>query len=255
MLGIPIVVLITILGGALFKVVIILLALLAAWEAFQMLRTRGHRPALLFVLSMSALLATGPGSSNPRLWWQATLIVGALAAGLWVMGAGGASEGFLDWILTISIALYAGGLLGFVTAIRFLNHGLQLVLLVLIVIWAYDTGAYFAGRFLGRTPFMAHISQKKTWEGVAGGSLAAVLAGLILSLPFGVNIGVGVVLSLVVAAAAQVGDLVESMMKRYSDVKDSGSIIPGHGGLLDRIDSLLFGGAAAYYLLLLAGYH
>jgi len=255
MVGVPVVLVLVVIGGAPFKAAVILVALVAGWEAFQMLKSRGHRPALLFVLAVSALLAAAPGSSNPRLWWQATVVVGALAAGLWVLIAGEGSDAFVDWALTITIAIYAGGLLGFLTGVRLLGHGLQLVILVLVLNWAYDTGAYFTGRTFGRTPFMAHISQKKTWEGVAGGVLLALVAALVLAVPLGVNIGVSVVVGLVVAVSAQVGDLVESLMKRYCDMKDSGSIIPGHGGLLDRIDSLLFSGAAAYYVLLVAGYH
>lgn len=253
--GIPVVVLITIVGGTLFKVAVILIAVVAAWEGYQLLRSRGHKPALLFVLSMSALLATAPGSSNPLLWWQATLVVGMFATGLWILASGAGKESFLDWTLTVLVALYAGGLISFLSGLRFLAHGLQLVLLLLIATWAYDTGAYMVGRTLGRTPFMSHISAHKTWEGVAGGLLLAIVSALVFSIPLSIDIGVGVVVAIAVSVAAQLGDLVESLMKRYADVKDSGSIIPGHGGLLDRIDSLLFSGAAAYYVLLLAGYH
>jgi len=254
-IGIPVVIAIAIVGGSIFALAVIVVSLAAAWEAYRMVKSRGHRPALLFVLAMSALLATAPASSNPRLWWQATVVVGLLATGLWVLASGAGPEAFLDLPITAAIAVYTGGLLGYLTAIRLLDHGLQLVLLVLVLNWAYDTGAYFTGRSIGRTPFMAHISEKKTWEGVGGGLALTVVAAVIAAIPLGVHVGVAVLLGVVVASAAQVGDLIESLMKRYSGVKDSGAIIPGHGGLLDRIDSLLFSGAAAYYLLLATGYH
>lgn len=254
MVGIPIILLLVFVGGGVFKITIIIVALGAAWEAYRLLRGRGHRPALLFVLAMTALLAIAPGARSPFLWWQATMVVGSMATGLWVLLAGEGQVAFVDWALTIVIALYTGGLLGLAGGIRLLDNGLRLFVLVLVLTWAYDTGAYFAGGSIGRTPFMSGVSPNKTWEGVAGGLLTTVVAALVLAWPVRVNIGVAVVIGVVVAASAQTGDLVESLLKRYCDAKDSGALIPGHGGLLDRIDGLLFSGAAAYYLLLIAGY-
>lgn len=137
---------------------------------------------------------------------------------------------------------------------RLMHNGIWLVLTVLVGTWAYDTGAYFMGRYRGRRPFMHHVSPSKTWEGVAGGALLTVAAMLLLRFGAGLSVALTIILACAVAIASQVGDLAESLLKRYAGAKDSGRIIPGHGGLLDRIDSLLFTGAAAYYILLLSGH-
>ena len=114
--------------------------------------------------------------------------------------------------------------------------------------WAADTGAYFAGRALGKTPLFPRVSPKKTWEGAVGGAVAVVVAiGIIRTLAIP-HMGWGhvVALSLIGGPAGVVGDLVESAFKRASGVKDSGSILPGHGGILDRVDSLLFTAPVTY---------
>ena len=102
---------------------------------------------------------------------------------------------------------------------------------------------------------MQWISPSKTWEGVVGGVILSIVVALIAAVPLSVSLLTGLALGVAVPVAAQAGDLIESMMKRYSGVKDSGKIIPGHGGVLDRIDSLLFSGTAAFYVFLISGYH
>ena len=121
--------------------------------------------------------------------------------------------------------------------------GGDLVLFVLLVVWAGDTGAYFAGRFLGKHKLYPAVSPKKTWEGAFGGLAGSFLAaaGMKLGRLDGVfNWADVVFLAIPGAALAQVGDLAESLLKRSVGVKDSGSILPGHGGILDRIDAVLF---------------
>ncbi|MDP2304580.1 MAG: phosphatidate cytidylyltransferase [Pseudomonadota bacterium] len=137
--------------------------------------------------------------------------------------------------------------------IRMEEDGLALILFLLASTWLGDTGAYFAGRAFGKTPLFPRVSPKKTREGVLGGLLLAVTGAAIFKGAFGVGLGLSwpvvLVLAAVLDVAGVVGDLVESMFKRAFGVKDSGTIMPGHGGILDRIDSLLFTGPLLWAVL------
>jgi phosphatidate cytidylyltransferase len=130
--------------------------------------------------------------------------------------------------------------------------GLHWTILLFAVIWTGDSAALFVGKSLGRTPFAPHISPKKTWEGAAGGLLGGVAAAVVLQrlvyhdLPLPHVAAV----ALLTGAFGQLGDLAESMLKRAAEVKDSSDLIPGHGGVLDRIDSLLFAYPVLYLYLL-----
>ncbi len=161
-------------------------------------------------------------------------------------------DGLVSWMATVFGALYVG-LLSFVVR---LGHAAPAVpddaplvvlgaergwiLLLLLSVWAYDTGAFLVGSQLGREKFLTHISPSKTYAGLVGGVIAStVVVGAILW-------GLGqmplhaLVLGPLIALTAQAGDLAESMLKRAANTKDSGTLIPGHGGMLDRVDSFLF---------------
>ncbi|MDX1974339.1 MAG: phosphatidate cytidylyltransferase [Rickettsiales bacterium] len=120
--------------------------------------------------------------------------------------------------------------------------GLHLVLFLMVTVWATDTGAYFIGRQFGKTKMFPAISPKKTWEGLGGGVGFAIIGAQIIELifPVGFSLGKSALLGFVISLLAQTGDFLESWMKRRAGVKDSGTLIPGHGGLLDRIDGLIF---------------
>jgi phosphatidate cytidylyltransferase len=138
--------------------------------------------------------------------------------------------------------LYCGLLIATLVALR-IRFDVPWVILAFVVTWANDTAAYFAGHAFGRHKLFERISPKKTWEGFLGGmagSVAGALAVVALLPPRGLGPGGAVVVGLGAAVLGPLGDLSESMLKRATGVKDSGKIIPGHGGLLDRIDALLF---------------
>jgi phosphatidate cytidylyltransferase len=130
------------------------------------------------------------------------------------------------------------------------ERGLAWLLFVIVVTWLSDTGAYMVGRSFGKTPLIPLISPKKTVEGLLGGLAAAMLFGLLANWLFGLDLPilVAAAAALVLAALGVVGDLAESLLKRQAGVKDSGTLIPGHGGMLDRIDALLFTWTAGLYL-------
>jgi phosphatidate cytidylyltransferase len=114
------------------------------------------------------------------------------------------------------------------------------ILLLLLGVWAYDTGAYFAGKRWGRARFLAHISPSKTYAGLVGGLVACTVVVAVVVVGLGEPASIGLLLGPLLGLAAQAGDLAESMLKRAAGAKDSGTLIPGHGGFLDRVDSFLF---------------
>ena len=174
-----------------------------------------------------------------------------------------AGWGELPWLAFLFLLLgpvYVGFFLGHGLAIRDLSGGAgdlgrAWLLFTLLVVFACDTGAFAVGRLAGRHRMAPRISPNKTWEGAAGGFAASVGAALLVGLVFDLAvppwqqalIGAGA------SVAAQAGDLFESALKRAANVKDSGSIMPGHGGILDRMDSILFALPAVFYMLLAAG--
>jgi phosphatidate cytidylyltransferase len=129
---------------------------------------------------------------------------------------------------------------------RALDDGRIWLLVLVLTVWSLDTAAYLAGRFHGRGRFMNHISPNKTWSGAIGGTIAAMIVCSGLLWAAGQNVLLGPGLGLLIAVTAQMGDLTESMLKRAAGAKDSGALIPGHGGVLDRVDSFVFAGPAAF---------
>ncbi|MGA1867390.1 MAG: phosphatidate cytidylyltransferase [bacterium] len=145
--------------------------------------------------------------------------------------------------------LYVSLCLSHLILIRCMDHGRSLILFLLIVIWSCDIGAYYTGTLIGKHLLCPHISPKKTIEGSIGGLISSLLSAQLMR-PFWcpqVSVVSCFLLSCCIAVGAQFGDLSESIIKRSAEVKDTGMIIPGHGGLLDRIDSLLFGAPVFFY--------
>jgi len=152
---------------------------------------------------------------------------------------------------TVMGAAWIGGGLSFLLLTRALDHGRLALLTVLLAVWAGDTFAYFGGRLLGRHKMAPATSPGKTWEGFVFGTAATIFVAFValykqdfLTIPQ--SIGLGVVLAL----AAPIGDLFESLLKRDAGVKDSGRLLGGHGGMLDRLDAFFFAGPAAYFAIL-----
>lgn len=173
----------------------------------------------------------------------------------------------LNWALTVVAACYVGGLLRYYILLRSLetplgpgwlsvlplSPGTAWVFLVLAITWGQDTTAYFVGRSFGHHKMSPILSPKKTWEGAVGGFLASVLLALAAVPLFGLPIGypAAALLGIAGGIAGPLGDLSESFIKRQIGRKDMSNIMPGHGGLLDRSDSMLFTAPVLYYLILL----
>jgi phosphatidate cytidylyltransferase len=256
-LGGPAVLLIVVLGGAPFLALVVLASGYGGFELYAALRKAGYAPFGELLVPLSAALPLLAGIASPTVE-QAAIAVGVtLTFGVAV--ARGKARGPADWAFTLAGALLVGGLLRFLVLLRELPAGLWWVLAVVLGTWACDTAAYAFGRLFGRTPLAPWVSPKKTVEGLLGSLAATPLAllgfvalspALGLGSPIGLPAAAG--LGLLVAATATLGDLSESLIKRQCGVKDSGALLPGHGGLLDRIDGLMFSGLAGYGVALVA---
>ena len=134
-----------------------------------------------------------------------------------------------------------------------LSAGQPGLLVRVLTVWSVDTSAYLSGRTFKRGRFLHHISPNKTWSGVIGGTVAAVIVAGALAWAAGQWLPGGLLLGLLVAVAGQAGDVAESMLKRTAGAKDSSNLIPGHGGILDRTDSFLFAAPVVYAYLLIVG--
>lgn len=176
----------------------------------------------------------------------ASVLVVSIAVSI---SSGRTNHRWKDILITLSGVLYIGVPLSTVVSTRSLPAGEFLVLFLAVVTWASDTGAYYAGTLLGTHPLLPSVSPKKTIEGVLGGLALAVGAALLAQWWFASRLSPSdaVILGILLTVTGLLGDLFESVIKRWTGVKDSGGILPGHGGMLDRLDSLLFTAPTFYY--------
>lgn len=245
--GLPLVAAIVWLGGVALTVFGLTITLLAVREFAGLARAAGARGQgpLPYLLSALVLLL---GSAQAGDFLLGALALTVLAALTWAVATWDGQAGDVSWLWTVGAVLYIPLLLSHYLWLRALPDGLGWVALTLAGTFASDTGAYLVGRAIGRHKMAPRLSPGKTWEG-AGGGLAGGMAGVwaaatLAGLPAGLAaMGLGAGLSV----AAQAGDLAESYLKRTARVKDAGTLIPGHGGLLDRLDSLVFTGPVVYY--------
>jgi phosphatidate cytidylyltransferase len=160
---------------------------------------------------------------------------------------------FIQWSVSMAGILYMGWMLSHWIIMRNSTDwsGREWVLIALLSTFAVDTTAYFVGRFFGKRKLAPSISPGKTWEGAAGGLIGSIAAVIILAFALSIETGYGklVFIGLLIGIFAQAGDLAESKLKRVAGVKESGSVIPGHGGILDRLDSVVLTGVVVYYCL------
>jgi phosphatidate cytidylyltransferase len=231
-----------------FLAVIAAATAVGIWETVRALRSTGANPPLVPLVA-GGLLMIG------LAWWAGVdaltlgLLVTVPAAAVWRVGDGRAGLR-RDLAATALIAVYVPFLLGFGALLVQPGDGVWRVLCTLLAVVLSDTGGYAAGVFLGRHPMAPSISPKKSWEGFAGSVVAAALgSALLLHFTLYVPVFFGALFGVAIAVVAVLGDLAESMLKRDLGIKDMSQLLPGHGGLMDRLDSILFAVPTAYLLL------
>jgi len=245
-------------GEPWFGALIAVFVAVAAREAARLVRGAGY-PAIV-VLAVAGALAVAADVASPEpLRPYADLLVAAtlIAAGVAAFVEKNTRVGFAAWIGTAFTAVYVGMLGSLVRLGEIapplassapaaqLGAGRGWILLIILLVWSFDTGAYGVGIALGKRKFLAHISPSKSYWGLFGGvtaSTAVAVAGL---WALGQPAVLGLALGPLTGLAAQAGDLAESMLKRAAGAKDSGGLIPGHGGILDRVDSFIFAAPVA----------
>jgi phosphatidate cytidylyltransferase len=260
-------------GGAALAGLLAVASAIAAWEFYRIARAAGHTPlsdlgcalAGLFPLAVHARFL---GFVQPRFVYLAVVLILVMGASIWLRGTAGNPLSAVA--TTVFGVLYTGGLLSFGYALRYHDYavgglrigaipiaaGAILVGLPLLLTWATDIGAYFVGRGIGGRKLMPSVSPGKTISGAVGGIVASVVVAWLyatFALRPGAQLalsGIGVVIfGVFISVAAQVGDLFESLLKREAGVKDASNLLPGHGGVLDRLDSLFFVLPVAHLLL------
>jgi phosphatidate cytidylyltransferase len=265
-------------GYWLMALLVFLLATLAVYELGQLIEKLGYRPVYVASIGLTALIIIDTAARSPRIpLVDIAITLGVLGTLVWLMfRAEDFGRAIIEWGLTLIGPFYLGWTLAHFVLLRDLSNGATSTTLpwsfwpaagilwagtALFGTWASDVGAYFTGRFLGRHKLYPRISPAKTWEGVYGGTALSVIVlgllfyfapgwGLVNEPTGGPPLWVhGIILGFLVSGSGILGDLCESFIKRGTGVKDASQLIPGHGGLLDRLDSLVFSVPVVYYYL------
>ncbi len=246
-LGVPLAIIVIYTGGAALLISLMLLSLLGLHEFYRM--TRSHKPIRLagYIGAIFILLGAYTGQLEGALR-GAVLLFGVTFLFHAIRGL--KAEMVEEMAVTFFGSFYVSVGFAHLLLLRNPAYGISLAIVVLLATWTSDTVAYAVGHFYGHHQISPVISPKKTIEGTVAGFMGTILVVLVAGKSLGwMTSGQFFVLGVVLAVAAPLGDLFESYIKRASQVKDAGTIIPGHGGILDRFDSLLFASVAAYYIV------
>ena len=242
-------------GGIYFFALISLLLLIATWEFGRLFKISGFHPSQPLLLGGVAVLLVA------RVYFPdlaaGALVFCVLAAMAWHLldYEKGREQAGTDFALTTTGIVYLGWIGAYLVDLRNLPDGMWWLLLALPAVWLADSAAYFIGRAYGRHPLSPHLSPKKTWEGYWAGVVAGTLGTVGLAALWHSLGGPAVpwwkaaVMGATLSVLTTLGDLGESMLKRQAGVKDSSNIMPGHGGMLDRMDSWLWGASLGYFLI------
>lgn len=245
-----------------FTILAAIWGLLAVYEFYRLTVLSKISTLILFGIVITLLLIISRDSDlitiiephfNTDLIAPVLLLIAVIIPPFWLLISRQREQLLTSWAWTIAGILYVGWLLSYLVSLRGLDDGRNWLFCTLFTTFAFDTFAFFTGRAIGRHRLAPRISPGKTWEGTIGGTIGAVIVSLLFLLPTPLNLEMtwwqAISLGLLVSIFGQLGDLTESLFKRKIGVKDSGKLIPGHGGVLDRMDSIVFAGVAVYYYI------
>jgi phosphatidate cytidylyltransferase len=247
--GIPVIVLLIWAGGGWYAAAVCLIVLIAAAE-FQAPHHGGNTPLALLAAGLTAALPAGAFVGLDWLLWFT--LGGVLIPLVWVTLRADPDTALSDWAWAVAGLVYVGFLGAHLVLARELYNGRDWVYLTVFGTFAVDTAAYFTGHAIGRQKLAPHISPGKTVEGTIGGLAGGFAAVVLLNYFLGIRLEAALIvpLALLLPVAAVVGDLAESILKRGMHIKDTSHVIPGHGGFLDRLDSILFTFVVVYYFVI-----
>ncbi|GEA80035.1 phosphatidate cytidylyltransferase [Cellulomonas uda] len=234
-----------------FVVLAVLVVCAGLWELAQAFARRAiHLPLLPLLVGSVGILVSAYTAGSEALFVSFMLTVGGVM--VWRVLDGSGSRALRDIIGGAFAAAYLPFLAGFVMLMLAESDGPARVMVFILLVVASDTGGFAVGVLLGRHPLAPSVSPKKSWEGLAGSLVLACVVGVVsIQVAFEGEPLVGVFLGLSTVVSATLGDLAESMLKRDLELKDMGRLVPGHGGVLDRLDSLLLTAPAVYLILTL----
>jgi len=247
-IGLPLVIAAIWFGTPWFTSLIVLSAIAGSLEFYRMATAAGSRPMVYLGVLWTLLLVIS--SHCPYIQIKPILITTAVVVSLvCLLFRPNREQAFARWAWTMAGILYIGWMLSYWVDLRSLESGRGWVLWAILTVFANDIFSFFGGRAFGKRRLAPAISPGKTWEGAAIGVILGMTASFGLSAAFSLpfNQWQPLLLGAIICILAQLGDLVESLLKRTTGAKDSGGLLPGHGGLLDRADSLILTGVFAYY--------
>ncbi len=255
---VPLVLFLIYIGGWTFKGFITLILLLAAVEFTRLFAKQGHKPPLAVMLAgIFLMLLPRLFFGQPASEWVLLGVILMTAISAFIQYEHGKKNAALLFTISFAGIFYIGWVGGFLITLREQPNGLGWMLTALPATWLADSGAYFIGRWLGKRKLAPHLSPGKTWAGIYGAVITGTLSGLLLILlwcfvgwlPAETPLWQGALMGFVLSILTPVGDLLISLFKRAADVKDTGNIIPGHGGILDRIDTWIWAAMLGYFIV------
>lgn len=256
---VPLILAVIAIGGVVYDIFFLAVILVGAREYHRLLKTMGYYSSLSLLIVTAAIFII-QRMILPAFFSELALTIAVTANAIMALlrYERGDSQAALLFALHLAGSVYLGWLGSYFISIRHLPNGAFWTLIAFVIIWLVDMCAYFVGTKYGRRKMSFRLSPKKTWEGFAAGVVGGVASGLLLSLLLrlwlpGFFFYKGIILGLMISVLTPIGDVFISMLKRIAGVKDSGNLIPGHGGVLDRIDTWMCAMMIAYYLILLFG--